>query len=161
MPLLLSKRLNESSVCSLNDSLKDLESYSMGVSYGTVRGSDLFLPLNGSAVFVERTGVLDIRSDNSWGYDSSQGNRTYSRVSGLIGKSDGSANVSLNCLFNDSEGCRKVGKGPSISELQEVMARHFSTLIVAYILNHAILLFSFTHVSFTPSSYTYQNNSCC
>ena len=119
------KRLNESSVCSLNDSLMDLESYNMGVSYGTVRGSGLFLPINGSAVFVERTGVLDIRSDNSWEYDASQGNRTYLRVSGLIGKSDGSANVSLNCLFNDSEGCRKVEKGSiDLGTAGGKMARH-------------------------------------
>ena len=105
------KILNESSVCTLNDSLKDLESYNMGVSYGTVHGSGLFLPINGSAIFVERTGVLDIQSELSWPYDASHGNRTYLRVAGLMGKSDGTASVDLNCIFNDTGGCRKVESG--------------------------------------------------
>ena len=103
--------LDESSVCQSMDSLNDLRSYDFGVSYGTVRDNGRFLSINGSAIFVETTGVLDIQSDISWTYDSSQGDRTYLRVRGAVGKSDGSATVSLGCLFNDTGGCRKIEKG--------------------------------------------------
>ena len=105
------KVFNDSSVCTSNDSLNELQSYDLGISYGVVRDSGLFVPVNGSAVSIEKSGVLDVQSDTSWSYDSSQGTRAYLRVLGGIGKSSGSATVDLHCLFNDAGGCKKVEKG--------------------------------------------------
>lgn len=102
---------NEPSVCNVSDTLTGLRSYDVGVSYGSVRDSGLFLPVNGATISIEKTGVLDIQSDNNWPYDSSQGNKTYLRVAGAVGKSTGSAAVKLNCVYNDMGGCRKYEKG--------------------------------------------------
>ena len=106
------KVFNKSSVCESNETLSDLQSYDVGVSYGTIRDNGLFSPSNGSAIFVDKTGVLDFQSDISWPCDSSKYNKTYVRVLGAVGKSVGSANVSLRCVFhNISGGCTKIERG--------------------------------------------------